>query len=203
MNIENLWDNYPPSYSINRSGDMGKVYIMECNGFYKVGVSQDVKKRQKQLQTGNGKEIKILYSSNECINAFEVENLIHKKYKLYQTIGEWFKCNFETISSMIATIEEFIEYKSECKNVNENYKKIPFTDSIKAWEFEKLLIDKENNDIEQLTFDILTGTRKSELSKLIVKTHGESKFMNYCKVIDMLFQRGFKYDNVVDFILTK
>ena len=60
---------------------MKEIYIMECDGFYKVGVSQDVKKRQKQLQIGNGKKIKVLYSSNKCINAFEVENLIHKKYK--------------------------------------------------------------------------------------------------------------------------
>ncbi len=183
---------------------MKEIYIMECDGFYKVGVSQDVKKRQKQLQIGNGKKIKVLYSSNKCINAFEVENLIHKKYKTYQTTNEWFKCDLETVLSIISTIEEFIEYKNECecKYENKNHKKIAFTDSIKSLEFEKLLISKENNDIEQLIFDILSGTRKSELSKLIIRTHGENKFMDYCKVIDMLFQRGFEYDDIVDFILT-
>ena len=41
---------------------MSKVYVLECNGLYKIGITNNTSKRIKQLQTGNGFKIKEVVS---------------------------------------------------------------------------------------------------------------------------------------------
>ena len=69
---------------------MSKVYILECNGLYKVGVTSNVSKRIKQLQTGNGFKIKEVVSYEFFDMAYYIENKLHNKFKECNMLGEWF-----------------------------------------------------------------------------------------------------------------
>lgn len=69
---------------------MSKVYIFECNGLYKIGVTSNVNRRLKQLQTGNGFKITEVVSYEFFSMAYCIESCLHSKFKWYNTLGEWF-----------------------------------------------------------------------------------------------------------------
>ena len=53
-------------------------------------MAQNVEKRLKQLQTGSDSELILVYKSNLCSNAFNIENFMHDKFNKYHFRGEWF-----------------------------------------------------------------------------------------------------------------
>lgn len=69
------------------------VYIIEnCDtSRIKIGVGQDPENRIKQLQTGSDSELSLVYRSNLCSNAFEVEKFMHDNFNDYHIRGEWFE----------------------------------------------------------------------------------------------------------------
>ena len=66
------------------------VYVMECQGFYKIGVAGSPKKRLTECQTGNPFEIKLL-SSFPTDDPYGVERHIHGLLVSLHVRGEWFK----------------------------------------------------------------------------------------------------------------
>jgi len=81
------------------------VYVIKnpLNETVKIGVAQDVDKRIKQLQTGAGIELELIYKSLICSNAFSIENDVHKEFDEYRTFGEWFKINPSTVINFLET----------------------------------------------------------------------------------------------------
>jgi Rha family phage regulatory protein len=75
------------------------LYIIKnpLNETIKIGVAQDVYKRLKQLQTGAGIELELIYQSLICSNAFSIEKNVHSHFEEYRTFGEWFKINPEEV----------------------------------------------------------------------------------------------------------
>lgn len=69
---------------------MSKVYVFECNGLYKIGVTSNVNRRLKQLQTGNGFKITEVASYEFFSMAHCIERDLHSKFKECNTLGEWF-----------------------------------------------------------------------------------------------------------------
>ena len=71
------------------------IYVIKnpLNETVKIGVANDVEKRIKQLQTGAGIELELIYKSMICSNAFNIEKDVHKHFEQYRTFGEWFKIN--------------------------------------------------------------------------------------------------------------
>ena len=71
------------------------IYVIKnpLNETVKIGVANDVEKRMKQLQTGAGIELELIYKSMICSNAFSIEKDVHKHFEEYRTFGEWFKIN--------------------------------------------------------------------------------------------------------------
>ena len=71
------------------------IYVIKnpLNETVKIGVANDVDKRLKQLQTGAGIELELIYKSVICSNAFSIERDVHKHFEEYRTFGEWFKIN--------------------------------------------------------------------------------------------------------------
>jgi phage regulator Rha-like protein len=69
------------------------IYVIKnpLNETVKIGVAQNVNDRIKQLQTGAGVELELLYQSLICSNAFSIETEVHSKFEKYRTFGEWFK----------------------------------------------------------------------------------------------------------------
>ena len=72
---------------------MGYVYLICDSGhdnMFKIGVTkQSIKKRIKQLQTGNGSEI-FLMAYHETEYPFYIERMLHQKFCSDRKIGEWF-----------------------------------------------------------------------------------------------------------------
>ena len=67
----------------------GKVYFIQAgvNGAIKIGYTDNVGKRLKQIQTGNPHKLNLLKVVN---GGFDVESSIHKLFSEYRLEGEWF-----------------------------------------------------------------------------------------------------------------
>ena len=103
------------------------VYIIENvdNGAIKIGVGNNPDGRLKQLQTGSVSELELVYRSNLCSNAFEVEKFMHDKFSDKHIRGEWYsidktevineleKCKYVLKSELIENLYlKSIDYKS-------------------------------------------------------------------------------------------
>jgi predicted GIY-YIG superfamily endonuclease len=66
-----------------------RLYILECQGYYKIGVSADVEKRVKQLQIGNPFLLNVhkIFSVTKPIT---VEKLLYSAMLNKKTTTEWF-----------------------------------------------------------------------------------------------------------------
>lgn len=66
------------------------VYLVECNGLYKIGISADINKRILGLQTASPHPIKCIAYYKTVNDARNVEAALHKVFAKYRMIGEWF-----------------------------------------------------------------------------------------------------------------
>jgi hypothetical protein len=74
---------------------MGYVYLIgeiDNKGKYKIGSTRakDIKKRLKQLQTGNSSEL-FIKESYETEHPFKLEKMLHNHFESSHLIGEWFE----------------------------------------------------------------------------------------------------------------
>ena len=83
----------------------GYVYILESDGFIKIGIANDVQRRIKNLQCGNPHEIRLLNSvySNDPST---VERVLHRRLDRYNIRLEWFKLP-DRITRYLASIRSF------------------------------------------------------------------------------------------------
>ena len=105
---------------------MSKVYIFECNGLYKIGVTSNVNKRLKQLQTGNGFKITEVASYEFFSMAYCIERILHSKFKGCNTLGEWFDLSeFE-----LGALKLYLKFETDmlelsgCKGAQKIYAKL-------------------------------------------------------------------------------
>lgn len=79
-------------YVLNKKKPPSKycVYFLHDGTYTKIGISNNVKKRLQMLQIGNPNKINIIAHSKILDNAQSIERALHKKYKKYKTVGEWF-----------------------------------------------------------------------------------------------------------------
>jgi len=72
------------------------LYIIECQGFYKIGIASDIEARLAQLCTGNPFPlvVKTIYKFE---NADPVERAIHQRYKEQRKRGEWFELSYDDL----------------------------------------------------------------------------------------------------------
>lgn len=79
----------------NRKRDL---YIMECNGNYKIGRSYNPEKRLIEIQCSNPYTVKIVKIYKQL---GILENILHKKLKEYRLNGEWFNCTYNRIDKEV------------------------------------------------------------------------------------------------------
>ena len=76
------------------------VYIIKVSseGIYKVGVSKNVKRRVKQLQTGNPEPIEIVktFLSNY---PYKIESVLHRRFKINHVHGECYYLSKQDIEN--------------------------------------------------------------------------------------------------------
>ena len=106
-----------------------RVYLLESDGFYKIGVANNVCNRVSQLQIGNPYKINTVICSSELSKemAFSVERTLHRILSSSNVSGEWFSLgdteyslviNFFTAESrgdakaLRINLKEFKEYMS-------------------------------------------------------------------------------------------
>ena len=72
------------------------IYIIKNlnTNYYKIGITSDIDRRFRQLQLQSGCKLQILdwYALDICndLSAQEIEKILHKEYKEYNIIGEWY-----------------------------------------------------------------------------------------------------------------
>lgn len=82
----------------------GYVYLFECGGRYKVGFSDNVERRAKQLDNRPFK-LNIVAVSELLDNAYGIEQAIHEKLEKYKIYGEW----YELTPDKVAQLENVIK----------------------------------------------------------------------------------------------
>lgn len=88
---------YPPEPT-GRT-DQG-VYIFECQGMIKVGVTHDPLWRLKVSQTGNPFEIRLL-GFRVVEYPFRVEKMLHRNLGAYHVRGEWFRVPPDVLNGLL------------------------------------------------------------------------------------------------------
>lgn len=98
---------------------MGYVYLIEDrnNNSYKIGVTKgDPEKRLKKLQTGNSSKLELKYLY-ECKYPYRLETMLHKHYKPFNELNEWFS---------LENPNEFLNKCVELNNIIDSLKDNPF-----------------------------------------------------------------------------
>lgn len=110
------------------------VYLAneEKSNKYKVGSSNDIDKRIKQLQTGNSSKL-ILYEWFPTENLFEIEGLAHKYADKNKIHGEWYEFTLDEVEDLCNFINKTImeQHKSKITKIEikENKQKININSS--------------------------------------------------------------------------
>ncbi|HHF3209279.1 TPA: GIY-YIG nuclease family protein [Vibrio diabolicus] len=104
-NVEKfIVDNKAPRY----------LYVLRCSGtsFFKIGISNDIDKRMRELQTGCPFKLKLVCSTEpefEDMYAREIlflEKFFHKNYAEFHVHGEWFELSYEHIADIVFFLED-------------------------------------------------------------------------------------------------
>lgn len=79
------------------------VYFIVCRDKMKIGVSDNVPRRLKQLQTASGDKMDIFHviPYRDRASAYKEEARLHEKYAMHKINGEWF-------DKQIIISEEFV-----------------------------------------------------------------------------------------------
>ena len=90
---------------------MKEVYLIQSleEGYYKIGISKNPKKRVKQLQTGNSSELKLINSyPSEYAN--KIEKTLHNLLSYCKKEGEWFDIS----------LPDAMSFDVKCKQIENN-----------------------------------------------------------------------------------
>lgn len=103
---------------------MKDVYLI-CdakNNTYKIGVSKNVDKRLKQLQTGNSNDLHIVYKIRTEY-PFILESMLHKHFNSDNEKNEWFSLTNEEVVEFNETCEKLINSIKILKESNPYFQK--------------------------------------------------------------------------------
>ena len=87
-----------------------KIYLLEMETdsgerFHKIGISKNVERRVKTLQTGNCFDIKTVYVFDTEIGEL-TESTLHRLYAPLHKRGEWFELDDEQVESFPQKFEQ-------------------------------------------------------------------------------------------------
>jgi len=115
-----FWNYLPFSTQSNEEvTDSHKfIYVLKSREHYKIGISKDVAKRMRELQTGNPVKHMFVYSSFSE-DARDFESRLHKAFAEYGGEGEWFALPPEKLEQLIEILGNryFIEQIPPLDNV--------------------------------------------------------------------------------------
>lgn len=101
-----FWDHLPfeiQSHENATSSDKF-IYILKSGDYYKIGITTNIVRRKRELQTGN--PIQLLFVCSSFFeNAAEFENILHQAFDEYRVKGEWFNFPPEKLEEVIIFLE--------------------------------------------------------------------------------------------------
>lgn len=88
---------------------MGYVYLIQdiYNNTYKIGVTKNLEKRIKALQTGNTCELKLV-ESFKTDYPYRLETMLHRSLEQYREKNEWFSLPIDIV----------YDFRSRCWQMN-------------------------------------------------------------------------------------
>ena len=96
------FEHFVDKFKIKTSDNKGSIYLVTDGKYTKIGAtSYNVKKRLNELQTGNAKELKIIYEY-KVKNKFSTEKMLHDMFLDKKILGEWYYLNFEDIQIIMS-----------------------------------------------------------------------------------------------------
>lgn len=103
-----FFDSFTGSHTKKKkkSRQSGYVYVLKCENKYKIGYSNNVERRVRELDT-RPFNLSICYTMYND-NAYAVEQELHKRLQAYKDTGEWYSNISE--SMIIETLEEIVRY---------------------------------------------------------------------------------------------
>lgn len=112
-NIENLYAG-----ATRKKPKQGLYLISDSNEFLKIGVTNDIKRRIKELNSANPRDIKVLFFIKEV---YLLEKILHSEFDKYRINNEWFYYN----DSILEIFKKINENKSmlskiECRDILKN-----------------------------------------------------------------------------------
>jgi hypothetical protein len=108
-----------------KKDDLYFIQMEEAPFYFKIGRTKNVEKRLKQLQTGSGIKLKLIYLF-EGLGHKEKE--LHEQLRLWRQSGEWFACNRYSVGALPIEL----------------YERLPF-DALKQHEDQYIMNIKINN----------------------------------------------------------
>ena len=78
--------------------DDGFVYLIECDGLVKIGVSYDPYTRLKELSTGSSAPLRLL---GYVPGGFKREKELHRMFAARRANGEWFYLSNEDVEGVL------------------------------------------------------------------------------------------------------
>lgn len=150
----------------------GKIYFIQAgdNGAIKIGYTDNIEKRLRQLQTGNPYKLKLLKIIN---GTYELEKSIHKMFVNDRLEGEWFRpsrrlLNYIDTNKITDDISNEYNYINVFINKYIKINKNSFVESIKLYELYKIFCN--DNRIEDVCNNVQFGkAMKLLLPKQIIK----------------------------------
>ena len=82
------------------------LYILSCGNKKKIGVTSNIEKRIKALQTGNAERIVLEYIE-ERLNPTKAESFLHRYFAKRRKVGEW--CEDITVNEIRSRLMLFFD----------------------------------------------------------------------------------------------
>jgi len=137
------------------------VYLIKCNNVFKIGKSDDVKKRLSSMQTSNP-ELLICESYVKVKYPLEVEDALHSLFYNQRVRGEWFKLN----DNHVELIKEFFYVFDEDNKGKDIVYRI-FEKSIRETIDGKAVIKKINlHQYNNIKYDLLFWLKQWMITKV-------------------------------------
>ena len=82
----------------------GYVYIMRIHEYCKIGISDNPKRRERQINTSSPYKVEEGFVSCWFKDPSLIESILHRKYQRQNVHGEWFKINYESAVEELTNI---------------------------------------------------------------------------------------------------
>lgn len=143
-----------------------RVYVMDCDGFVKIGISQNVDKRKDQIPY----DVNQYYCTELLENSYEIERNMHRffsKFRVEEANGtEYFSIKFSTAVEVLKDMVRADKERAKVFSFAISEMDKGTDDVYIGWAKMMLLSDKKLNAIFMVIEALSEGNEKKEVKTL-------------------------------------